>query len=150
MEKHHLASSGTWTTWGQFMTDLRDVSGKDYEVAYVSSQIESVITAPDYAELARSEETEPELKEMLVASGTSLQLKRAKMIDSKPHLYCDISTKNVRPFVTKSLRRQAFQTSHGVSHFGVKALVCLMKHRGGSSNYACPNISTLCWVRGFW
>lgn len=114
---------------GQFTTDLRHISGKDNEVADALSRIESVTASLDYDDLARSQATDEELKNLLTASDTSLELKRVKLINSDTQIYCDISTRNVRPFVTKSFRRQAFLSTHALSHPGIKATVRLVKER---------------------
>ena len=93
------------------------------------SRIESVTTSLNYDDLARSQRLDGELKELLTASGTSLQLKRVKLLNSDTEIYCDISIGRVRPFVTKPLRRQAFMSTHELSHPGIKATVSLVKQR---------------------
>ncbi|XP_076384356.1 uncharacterized protein LOC117225084 [Megalopta genalis] len=113
---------------GQFTTNIRHVSGKDNEVADALSRVETV-TSIDYAQLARSQEHDSEVEKYINASDTSLDLKRIRTIDSDAPVYCDVSTGNVRPFITAPFRRQIFDAVHGLSHPGVKATIRLVKQR---------------------
>ncbi|XP_076764840.1 uncharacterized protein LOC143431789 [Xylocopa sonorina] len=70
----------------QFSTDICHISGKDNEVADVLSRIEAISTPIDFDKLAESQNTDQELKD-LIASGTSLKLKRIKLTSSDAHVY---------------------------------------------------------------
>lgn len=129
---------------GQFTTDIQHISGKDNEVADALSRIESITSAIDYNELAISQSSDKELKELLTASDTSLQLKRVNWVNSDVQVYCDIGTGRIRPFITTPFRRQAFATIHELSHPGIKATVKLVKQR-----FVWPSMEKDCreWVR---
>ena len=71
----------------QFTTDIRHVSGKDNEVADALSRVEAVTAALVYDRLAESQSSDEELKQLLNASGTSLQLKKIKPIGSDTAMY---------------------------------------------------------------
>ena len=77
---------------GQYTTDIRHVNGKDNEVADALSRIEEVSTPLSYEELARSQSADRELKQLLTASDSSLQLKKVKPIGSDAEVYCDVLT----------------------------------------------------------
>lgn len=59
-------------------------------------------------------------------------------------IYCDTKTATKRPYVTQSLRRQAFDSLHGLAHPGVKATVKLVTQK-----FVWPNIKKDCanWAR---
>ncbi|CAK9811170.1 Transposon Tf2-6 polyprotein [Anthophora plagiata] len=128
---------------GQFTSDIRHVSGKNNEVADALSRVESIAQI-DYDQLAESQETNEELKELLEASDTSLCLKRMKIPGSSKDIFCDVSTDRVRPFVTQPFRRRAFLALHGLAHPGIKATTKLVKQR-----FIWPSIERDCreWSR---
>lgn len=106
----------------QFSTDIRHVSGKDNLVADALSRVEEVTAAINFKDLARSQDTDEELKNILSNNlVTGLQLKKVQIPDTETAIYCDVSTPNLRPFVTKPFRKIAFDTVHKFSHPGIKA-----------------------------
>ncbi|GBM97987.1 Pro-Pol polyprotein [Araneus ventricosus] len=72
--------------------------------------------------------SDPELQS-LMGSGTGLELRPMYFASSEKPLYCDVSTGTVRPYVTKSFRRQIFNQIHNLSHPGVKATQKLVAAR---------------------
>ena len=103
------------------------------------SRVEAVTAALDYHRLAESQSSDEELKQLLTASGTSLQLKKIKPIGSDTTVYCDVSTDACRPYITPAYRRQAFQSVHGIAHPGIKTTVRLVKQR-----FVWPSIDRDC------
>ena len=67
------------------------------KVADVLSRVEAATAALDYDRLAQSQSSDEELKQLLTASGTSLQFKQTKSIGSDTAVYCDISTDACKP-----------------------------------------------------
>lgn len=127
----------------QFTTDIRFVAGKDNIVADTLSRIEELSTPLDYLSLARAQETDAELRALLI-DGSSLQLQKVSLPDAKTQVYCDTSTSNQRPYVTPAFRRQVFESLHGLSHPGAKATVRLV-----TSRFVWPGIRRDCrqWAK---
>ncbi|CAB0012940.1 unnamed protein product [Nesidiocoris tenuis] len=126
---------------GQFTTDIQHISGKDNVVADYLSRIESITTPLDYTKLA-AEQREEDLPSSL--SGSSLTWKRSLVADSNVPVYCDISTKFVRPYVPNSFRLQAFRSIHNLAHPGNRATYKLLSQR-----FVWPSMAKDCaeWVR---
>lgn len=114
----------------QFTTDIRYIAGKDNVVADAFSRIEATsIAAPiDFVALTLSQDTDPELQELLQKGVTALKLEKVKVPDSKVAIYCDVS-KHPRPYLTVDFRKPTFEALHRLSHPGVKATVRLVTER---------------------
>ena len=117
----------------QFTHDIQHIDGVDNIPADTLSRIEPVAlmngavqTELDFMALAKAQEFDQELKHFLT-SQTALQLKRLTIPGSNSKLYCDVSTTNARPFVTKDFRQSAIKSMHSLSHPGVKATIRLVK-----------------------
>ncbi|GBM75668.1 Retrovirus-related Pol polyprotein from transposon opus [Araneus ventricosus] len=78
--------------------------------------------------LAEDQFSGPELQSFM-GSGIGLELRPMNFASSEKPLYCDVSTGTVRPYVTKSFRRQIFNQIHNLSHPGVKATQTLVAAR---------------------
>ena len=123
---------------GQHTVDIRHIPGKENVVADTLSRLDS-ITMPssvDYNLLANEQENDGELKSLIQSQETSLQLKRLKIHGSEVEIFCDVSSKNIRPFITSSFRKNIFNNLHGLSHPGIAATVELLKSR-----FVWPSIS---------
>lgn len=116
---------------GQFTTDLRHVSGKENIVADTLSRIEqiNIIDTLDFDQLAKFQQTDDELANLIKTNDSSLQLKQITIPSTSREIYCDVSTSRVRPFITKRLRQQAFNSVHQLSHPGTRATVKMMSDR---------------------
>lgn len=113
----------------QFSTNIHYIPGKDNTVADALSRIEELTISPlDYQLLARAQETDTELQELL-QNGSTLKLEKVRLPDSNHLVFCDVSTSISRPFVTLEHRRQTFNMLHNLSHPGVKATVRLVTER---------------------
>lgn len=129
----------------QFTTDIRHVSGKDNIVADSLSRIESVSTPINFSALARSQETDPELRNLL-DHGSVLRLVKVPIPGYDESLYCDTSSDNPRPYLTPNFRRQVFDNIHGLSHPGANTSRRLVSQRfvWPLMNKDCRNWSRSC------
>ena len=105
---------------GQFTADIRHVAGIITIVADTLSRVEELTAGIDFAALAKSQVEDEELQ-AYVLPGTGLQLKKVTLPETNITLFCDVFTKTIRPFITKSFRRTAFESLHQLSHPGIKA-----------------------------
>lgn len=127
----------------QFTTDIRHISGKDNVVADPLSRIEELQMPIDLDVLASSQSSDEELAQLL-RDESSLRLKKMKIPNSEKELYCDVSTASPRPFVTKPLRKQLFESLHSLSHPGTDATAKLVAER-----FVWPGVRKNCreWSR---
>ncbi|GFT16562.1 hypothetical protein TNCV_281721 [Trichonephila clavipes] len=65
----------------------------------------------------------------LIASGTSLELKKVTFPNSSTEIMCDLSTGTARPYIPKQHRQDVFSAMHNLSHPGIRRSVHLMKQR---------------------
>lgn len=127
----------------QFTTDLRYIPGPENVVADALSRIEEVSYTIDYETLARLQENDSELQGLLL-HGSALKLEKRKVAGSNLPVYCDVSVQPPRPYITPTLRKQVFQSLHGLHHPGITATVRLVTHR-----FVWPGIRKDCreWSR---
>lgn len=127
----------------QFSTDIQHISGKDNVVADTLSRIEELEAPVDHDSLAKAQDVDSELKNIIEGS-TSLRLKKMKIPGSRHELFCDVSTPTPRPFIPKMMRRQVFDCLHSLSHPGANATAKLVAQR-----YVWPSIRKDCreWAR---
>lgn len=116
---------------GQFSTDIRHISGKSNIVADLLSRIEEIKTPIDYNQLADLQASDDELQKFVnnPPTDSSLQIKQIVLPNSTKSIYCDVSTKQVRPFIVKQLRQQAFDSIHQLAHPGSRASIKLITER---------------------
>lgn len=128
----------------QFSTDIRHISGLNNVVADCLSRISAVSQTVDLAQLAKAQESDPELRDCINDSTSDLQLKLVEVPASDTKIYCDVSHGKTRPFVPLVLRKQVFQTLHGLCHPGIRATVKLVRSR-----YVWPGVEKDCrqWAR---
>lgn len=126
----------------QFTTDIRYIAGEQNIVADSLSRINVIDMPLDYQSLASEQATDPELRDLL-ENGSSLKLKVVRLPESNIEVYCDV-TATPRPFITKSFRKQVYQTLHNLSHPGAKATVRLVTER-----FVWPGVRRDCrqWVK---
>jgi hypothetical protein len=106
----------------QYTTDIRHIPGKDNIVADLLSRIESVNCEQiNFEELAQNQKNDNELKSFLKSNDSTLQLKLIKLPNTSSSVYCDVSTKHVRPFISKKCRQQIFNSVHNLAHPGRKS-----------------------------
>ncbi|GFU08796.1 retrovirus-related Pol polyprotein from transposon 17.6 [Trichonephila clavipes] len=122
----------------QFTTNIVHIPGFDNIAADVLSRV-SAITFPsqiDYDCIAETQQTDQELH-TLIASGTSLELKKVTFPNSSTEIMCDLSTGTARPYIPKQHRQDVFSAMHNLSHPGIRRSVHLMKQR-----FVWPSISS--------
>ncbi|GFV68379.1 transposon Tf2-6 polyprotein [Trichonephila clavipes] len=122
----------------QFTTNIVHIPGSDNIAADVLSRV-SAITFPsqiDYDCIAATQQTDQELH-TLIASGTSLELKKVIFPNSSTEIMCDLSTGTARPYIPKQHRQDVFSAMHNLSHPGIRRSVHLMKQR-----FVWPSISS--------
>ena len=123
---------------GQYSTDIRHLAGDQNVVADALSRIESIESQLDYAALATDQENDAELKALL-KNGTSLQFEKVIIPGTNIAVTCDVSTKNIRPYITLPFRRAAFHAVHSLAHPGAKATAKLAVER-----FVWPSIRADC------
>ncbi|GFX40359.1 retrovirus-related Pol polyprotein from transposon 17.6 [Trichonephila clavipes] len=122
----------------QFTTNIVHIPGSDNIAADVLSRV-SAITFPSqivYDCIAETQQTDQELH-TLIASGTSLELKKVTFPNSSTEIMCDLSTGTARPYIPKQHRQDVFSAIHNLSHPGIRRSVHLMKQR-----FVWPSISS--------
>lgn len=128
---------------GQFTTDIRHISGKDNVVADTLSRVEEIVQPVNLEALAKSQITDPELKQLMDGE-TSLVLRKVALPGTNTELYCDFNGQNLRPYVTTPMRRQIFESLHSLSHPGANATMKLITQR-----FVWPGIKKDCreWAK---
>ncbi|GFV82441.1 retrovirus-related Pol polyprotein from transposon 17.6 [Trichonephila clavipes] len=114
------------------------IGGSNNIAADVLSRV-SAITFPsqiDYDCIAETQQTDQELH-TLIASGTSLELKKVTFPNSSTEIMCDLSTGTARPYIPKQHHQYVFSAMHNLSHPGIRRSVHLMKQR-----FVWPSISS--------
>ncbi|GFW85424.1 transposon Tf2-11 polyprotein [Trichonephila clavipes] len=122
----------------QFTTNIVHIPGSANIAADVLSRV-SAITFPsqiDYDCIAETQQTDQELH-TLIASGTSLELKKVTFPNSSTEIMCDLSTGTARPYIPKQHRQDVFSAMHNLSHPGIRRSVHLKKQR-----FVWPSISS--------
>ncbi|GFV11186.1 transposon Tf2-6 polyprotein [Trichonephila clavipes] len=122
----------------QFTTNIVHIPGSDNIAADVLSRV-SAITFPsqiDYDCIAETQQTDQELH-TLIASGTSLELKKVTFPNSSTEIMCDLSTGTARPYIPKQHRQDVFSAMHNLSHPGIRRSVHFLKQR-----FVWPSISS--------
>ncbi|GFV38993.1 hypothetical protein TNCV_965591 [Trichonephila clavipes] len=102
-------------------TRLSDTFGSNNIAVDVLSRV-SAITFPsriDYDCIAETQQTDQELH-TLIASGTSLELKKVTFPNSSTEIMCDLSTGTARPYIPKQHRQDVFSAMHNLSHPGIR------------------------------
>lgn len=129
----------------QFTTDIQHIAGKDNVTADTLSRIEAISSPVKTEVLAHKQETDPELRDLLSGlTKSSLKLEKIPIPGTNVTVYCDVTQPRPRPFVTKELRRQVFQTLHQLSHPGAKSTIKLITER-----FVWPSVRKDCrdWVK---
>lgn len=111
----------------QFTTDIEHVSGVLNVVPDAMSRVMEITlhSSIDYAEIARQQKCDDELKILMSSNNTSLQLKMLLPPKVPVAMICDTSQASVRPYVPLNCRDQVLRTIHEPVHPGVKGTVSL-------------------------
>lgn len=120
----------------QFCTDIRHISGADNIVADTLSRLNAVnLPSLDFSDLARAQQADGELRELLRDCNHSLHL-QPWTVNPEIEVYCDTSHNQIRPYVPMDLRKCVFESLHNLAHPGVRASVKLIRSR-----FIWPSIS---------
>jgi cleavage and polyadenylation specificity factor subunit 1 len=114
--------------FAQFTTDIRHTSGQDNVVADSLSRVESVTAPPFFDSLAASQDSDDELRTLLVST-TALRLEKLPIPFTTVSIYSDTSTGRSRPYVAAPLRLQVFRFVHDLSHLGTRETAKLVSER---------------------
>ena len=87
----------------QFTTDFRYISGQENTVADARSRVEAVSSprAISYSALAKAQAEDKELQQLLETNKADITLKQLFIPGTNDLVYCDVSTYNARPYVTR-------------------------------------------------
>ncbi|GFV89773.1 hypothetical protein TNCV_827651 [Trichonephila clavipes] len=99
----------------QFSTDIRYTKGSDNTVADALSRIEIDEISPtviNFKEFASAQSDDEELQKILNSNDSSLEIEKHYFPLEDVTLYCDMSQKQPRPFVPKSMRQLIFKALH--------------------------------------
>ncbi|GFW47275.1 transposon Tf2-9 polyprotein [Trichonephila clavipes] len=101
----------------QFTTNIVHIPGSDNIAADVLSRVSAItfLSQIDYDCIAETQQTDQELH-TLIASGTSLELKKVTFPNSSTEIMCDLSTGTARPYIPKQHRQDVFSAMHNLSH----------------------------------
>ena len=107
----------------EFTTDIRHVSGKNNAAADALTRSPvNAVTLPsgiDFTTLTTAQRSDPELQHLLKSTTSALKL---QWVDGPTgSVCCDMSTGRARPFVPPYLRRNIYESLHGLSHPGIRA-----------------------------
>ena len=127
----------------QFTTDIRHISGQDNVVADALSRVDALCTPVSPEALAEAQDTDAELNTLLQGA-TALRLEKIQIPGSDVSLHCDTTTARPRPYVPATLRRQVFDSLHGLGHVGTRATAKLISQR-----FVWPGVQKDCrtWAR---
>ncbi|GFY29810.1 hypothetical protein TNCV_1813841 [Trichonephila clavipes] len=97
------------------------------------------LQSPSQVKLTMTVETQQTHQELhtLIASGTSLELKKVTFPNSSTEIMCDLSTGTARPYIPKQHHQDVFSAMHNLSHPGIRRSVHLMKQ-----HFVWPSISS--------
>ncbi|GFU75342.1 hypothetical protein TNCV_3510271 [Trichonephila clavipes] len=116
----------------QFSTDIRYTKGSDNTVADALSRMEIDEISPtviNFKEFASAQSDDEELQKILNSNDSSLEIEKHYFPLEDVTLYCDMSQKQPRPFVPKSMRQLIFKALHFFSHPGISASIDLIAKR---------------------
>lgn len=116
----------------EFTTDIQHISGTKNSMADALSRVETIICPSiiDYLALADSQVLDAELLRFINnADETSSQIKKIFMPEINKHIYCEVGTNKIRPYVTLGFRKLVFEMVHNISHPGIRATRKLIQER---------------------
>lgn len=116
----------------EFTNDIQHIDGCKNAVADALSRIE-VIACPDsvqYLEIAQAQVADAELAKLISAGDTSyVQMKRMNLSNTNDTIYCETSTRNIRPYIPVQFRKDIFDNFHNLAHPGVRATRALISKK---------------------
>ena len=131
-----------------FSTDIRHIRGSDNSVADSLSRASISLVSKTFQlnDFILAQEEDCKLSNFLSKKDKcSLSLKKVELPDCKLPLWCDVSTKEVRPYVPKKLQKSVFHSYHNLSHPGIRASQKMISSR---YVWASMNKDIRDWCRG--
>lgn len=119
----------------EFTTDIKYVSGNHNVVADTLSRVNTIScpTLIDFAEVAKLQTHDKYLQQALRSGNDktnfNLQFKQICLSDCNVNIYCETSTKYIRPYLPEPFRKLAFDSVHDLSHPGIKTSKQLIKQK---------------------
>lgn len=115
--------------------DLIYYKGEDTIVLKTLTGINSIqmLTKPFSENIATHQELDVKLQNLIAKENTSLDLHKLTL-DSHS-IYCNVKSNLIKPYISQSLRRIAFNIIHGITHPSVKTTKELWRR------YAWPGIN---------
>ncbi|GFT09014.1 transposon Tf2-11 polyprotein [Trichonephila clavipes] len=122
----------------QFTVDVQHVPGKDNIIADALSRIDESHFQPtiDYEGIAKAQEMDEELKDILSSHNSSLQLEKVPIFGFNLDIFCDCSAKKKRPYIPEAFRRIVFNNIHNLAHPGIRTTTELL-----TSKFVWPSIN---------
>ncbi|GFT99937.1 uncharacterized protein TNCV_1079761 [Trichonephila clavipes] len=101
---------------------LGHVPGKDNIIADALYRIDELHLQPtiDYEDIAKAQEVDEELKEILSSHNSSLKLEKIPIFGSNFDIFCDCSAKKKRPYIPEAFRKIVFNNIHNLAHPGIR------------------------------
>ena len=90
--------------------------------------VDAVSTCISFEDIAHAQQESPDIHAART-SITNLKLRDLRLSDSGPSVLCDVSQGHPRPLIPPTLRRQIFDSIHGLSHPGKRATRRLISQR---------------------
>lgn len=114
----------------EFGCEIEYVPGERNPVADALSRVEidAVHLGVDYSAIADAQVNDPETRHYR-QSITGLKWEDVPFGDTGRTLLCDVSKKRPRPLIPRALRRQVFDTIHGLSHPSGRSTARLMTQK---------------------
>ncbi|GFW02587.1 retrovirus-related Pol polyprotein from transposon 17.6 [Trichonephila clavipes] len=112
----------------QFTVDVQHVPGKDNITADALSRIDELHLQPtiDYEGIAKAQEMDEELKEILSSHNSSLKLEKVPIFGSNFDIFCDCSAKKKIPYIPEAFWRIVFNNIHNLAHPGIRTTTKLL------------------------
>ena len=125
--------------------DIRRISGQDNVVADALSRVEAGYTSVSPEILAEAHATDAELANILQGT-TTLRMEKIQVPGTDLILLCNTSPNRPRPYFPATLRCQVFDSLHGLSHLGTRAIAKLISQR-----FVWPGVQNDCrtWARTY-
>jgi len=113
----------------QFSTDISYIPGALNVPADTLSRICGVVNGLDYTALAKAQNKDDELQNLLKSENVSLQLKRVPALGTNTMVYCEIENDRIRPYLPLEFRKLVYDSVHNLSHPGPRVTAKLFTHR---------------------
>ncbi len=130
----------------QYTADIRHVKGIENIPADTLSRVEAVTvpSAVPHEELAKTQEADEELRNLLQSTSTGLKLQRIPIPGTEVEIYCDVANGQSRPYIPREHRCTVFNIVHNLAHPGARTTAKMVTKR-----FVWPGIQKDCimWAR---